>query len=59
MGAWSAKAHYSAKDVIDVIKYAKYRGIRVVPEVLRSIYLTNYHLSRVDLILYIYYNMYV
>ena len=36
MGAWSDKAHYSAKDVQDLVRYAKYRGVRVVPEVRTS-----------------------
>jgi hypothetical protein len=32
-GAFASEAQYSDQDILDVVEYARYRGIRVIPEV--------------------------
>ena len=51
LGAWSPAATYSIEDMRGLVRYAKYRGIRVVPEVDSPAHSESWGVGRPDLIL--------
>ena len=51
LGAWSPAATYSLEDMRLLVRYAKYRGIRVVPEIDSPAHCESWGIGRPDLLL--------
>jgi len=50
-GAWAPAATYSLQDLRDIVRYAKYRGVRVVPEIDSPAHAASWSVGRPDLVL--------
>jgi hexosaminidase len=50
-GAWAPAATYSLQDLHDIVRYAKYRGVRVVPEVDSPAHAASWAAGRPDIVL--------
>ena len=51
LGAWAPAATYSAEDLRGVVAYAKYRGVRVVPEIDQPAHCQSWGVGRPDIVI--------